>query len=46
MKSPVVFADGVAQVVERVLKDTGFLAIYGPFKVYEVCAQLRATHYR
>jgi hypothetical protein len=24
---PVVFADGVAQVAERVLKDTGFLAI-------------------
>jgi hypothetical protein len=33
---PVVIADGVAQVAERVLKDTGFLAIYGPFKVYEV----------
>ena len=30
---PVVIADGVAQVAERVLKDTGFLAIYGPFKV-------------
>ena len=29
---PVVFADGVAQVAEQVLKDTGFLAIYGPFQ--------------
>jgi hypothetical protein len=28
---PVVIADGVAQVAERVLKDTGFLAIYGPY---------------
>ena len=40
---PVVIADGVPQVAERVLKDTGFLAIYGPFKVYEVCALLTAA---
>lgn len=31
--APIAIADGVAQVAARVLKDTGFLAIYGPFKV-------------
>jgi len=29
----VAIADGIAQVAAKVLKDTGFLAIYGPFKV-------------
>jgi|SRR6516165_131871 hypothetical protein len=31
--APVAIADGIAQVAAKVLKDTGFLAIYGPFKV-------------
>ena len=31
--APAAIADGVALVAARVLKDTGFLAIYGPFKV-------------
>ncbi len=31
--APVEIADGIAQVAARALKDTGFLAIYGPFKV-------------
>jgi Protein of unknown function (DUF938) len=31
--APLAVADGVMQIAARVLKDTGFLAIYGPFKV-------------
>jgi SAM-dependent methyltransferase len=31
--APSAIADGVAQLAARVLKNTGFLAIYGPFKV-------------
>ena len=31
--APIVIADGVAQIAARVLKETGFLAIYGPFNV-------------
>jgi hypothetical protein len=31
--APIAIADGVAQIAARVLKDTGFLAIYGPFKL-------------
>jgi hypothetical protein len=31
--APVAIIDGIAQVAARVLKDTGQLAIYGPFKV-------------
>jgi SAM-dependent methyltransferase len=31
--APVSIIDGIAQVAARVLKPTGFLAIYGPFKV-------------
>lgn len=31
--APVSIIDGIAQVAARVLKDDGFLAIYGPFKV-------------
>lgn len=31
--APLAIIDGIAQVAARVLKDTGLLAIYGPFKV-------------
>lgn len=31
--APIAIADGVAQIAARALKETGFLAIYGPFKV-------------
>ena len=31
--APVSIIDGIAQVAARVLKPSGFLAIYGPFKV-------------
>ncbi|WP_348273270.1 DUF938 domain-containing protein [Methylocapsa sp. D3K7] len=31
--APVSITDGIAQVAARVLKPSGFLAIYGPFKV-------------
>jgi Protein of unknown function (DUF938) len=31
--APLAIIDGIAQVAARSLKDTGFLAIYGPFKV-------------
>jgi trans-aconitate methyltransferase len=31
--APVTIADGLAQLSARVLKNTGFLAIYGPFKI-------------
>ncbi|HUI19729.1 MAG TPA: DUF938 domain-containing protein [Methylocella sp.] len=31
--APIAVAEGVAQIAARVLKETGLLAIYGPFKV-------------
>jgi hypothetical protein len=31
--APIAIADGVARLAMRVLKESGFLAIYGPFKV-------------
>lgn len=31
--APVAIADGIAQIAARVLKPTGFIAIYGPFKL-------------
>ena len=31
--APVAIADGIAQIAARALKPTGFIAIYGPFKV-------------
>lgn len=31
--APVSIADGMMQCAARILKDTGFLSIYGPFKV-------------
>ena len=31
--APVAIADGIAAIAARVLKPTGFIAIYGPFKV-------------
>jgi hypothetical protein len=31
--APIAIADGVAEIATRVLKETGFLAIYGPFTI-------------
>jgi Protein of unknown function (DUF938) len=31
--APIAIADGVAEIASRVLKETGLLAIYGPFKI-------------